>query len=141
MDSAKRLISGTWGEIWVNGIKWAECYGLQAKIAYNKEEVAMCGQMEIDTKIKNTKGTFSISLYKVYTRLLDCYDDVSQGKDTRFTIISKLADPDAYGAERVALYNCSVDEETIAAWEAGQTGRMTVPGTFTRREWLDTIAA
>lgn len=101
----------------------------------------MCGQMMVDTKLRSAKGTGSIMIYKVYSRILDCYDAALEGRDHRFTVISKLNDPDAYGAERVALYNCNPDQETIANWEAGRVGKEQVPFTFTGRQWLDTIAA
>ena len=43
MDSAKRVVSGTWGEVWLDGDKVSECYGLQAKASFNKEDIALCG--------------------------------------------------------------------------------------------------
>ena len=52
MDSAKRVISGTWGEVWLDGDKVSECYGLQAKVSFNKEDIALCGQMASDKKVK-----------------------------------------------------------------------------------------
>ena len=43
-DSAKRVISGTWGEVWLDGEYVGECYALQAKHAFTKEDVQQCGQ-------------------------------------------------------------------------------------------------
>ena len=57
----------------------------------------------------------------------------------RCTIISKLRDPDSYGAERVALYNVSFDDLTLADWQAATMGTVTAPFTFSRYELLDTI--
>ena len=37
-DSAKRVISGTWGEVWLDGEYVGECYALQAKHAFTKED-------------------------------------------------------------------------------------------------------
>ena len=65
---------------------------------------------------------------------------IRDGKDIRFTIISKLADPDAYGAERVTLKNVSFDDLTLADWEAKQVGKVECPFTFTDFEFLDTIS-
>lgn len=142
MDKANRVISGTWGEMWLNGVKVAECYKLQAKRTFNKEKIPMCGQMEVDAKIMSTEGTGSVGLYKTSSRMsMAIGEEVGAGRDPRFTIISKLADPDAYGAERVAIYNVSFDDETIADWEAGVVGKVECPFTFTKREFLDTISA
>lgn len=136
-----RVISGTWGEVWVNGEKWAELTAGQAKYSYTKSDVQMCGQMAVDTKVTNVKGTGSITVSQVYTRNITRADQLLQGVDERATVIMKLADPDAYGAERVALYNVSFDDETIMDFKAGSAGEKTYPFTFTQREWLDVIAA
>lgn len=139
--SGNRVISGTWGEVWVNGEKWAELTAGQAKYAYTKSDVQMCGQMAVDSKVVNVKGTGSITVNHVFTRNITRADQLLGGVDIRATIIMKLADPDAYGAERVALYNVSFDDETIMDFQAGNVGKKTYPFTFTRREWLDVIGA
>ena len=140
MDSAKRVISGTWGEAWLDGDYVSECYGLQAKYAYNKEDVNLCGQMETDSKVMSIKGTGSMKLHKVNSRMAKVIGDkIVDGKDVRFTIVSKLADPDAYGAERVSLSNVSFDDFTLADWEAAAKGTVEVPFTFTKHKFLDSI--
>ena len=55
------------------------------------------------------------------------------------TLIGKLADPDSYGAERIAVYNVSFDDLTLADWKANTAGEITLPFTFTRYELLDVI--
>ena len=141
MSRATRVISGSWGEVWLDGTKVAECYGLQAKRTFNKEKINLCGQLEVDTKIMSVEGTGSMKIYKVSSRMHDTVGaQVAAGHDPRFTVISKLADPDAYGAERVALYNVSFDDETLADWEAGAVGKVECPFTFTTSEFLDSIA-
>jgi len=140
MDSAKRVISGTWGELWMDGEYVAECYGLQAKYTYNKEDVARCRQMAVDSKVISTKGTGSVTMHKVNSRMaLKIGDKIRDGKDVRFTIVSKLDDPDAYGAERVSLLNVSYDDFTLADWQAASKGTISAPFTFTDHKYLDTI--
>lgn len=136
---ANRVVSGTWGEVWVDNEIWAELSAAQAKFTYNKSPVNMCGQMAEDAKVTSVKGTGSIEVAKVFTRNIDRSDSLMAGHDVRATIVMKLADPDAYGAERVALYNVSFDDETIMDFAHGQLGKGTYPFTFTRREWLDVI--
>ena len=136
---ANRVISGTWAEVWVGNELWAECDGGQAKITNNKSDIAMCGVMMTDAKITSQKGTGSISIHKVYTRNREQAQSLSEGRDLRTTIIMKLADPDAFGAERLALYNCSFDDETLMDFQAGSPGKVTLPFTFTGWEWMETI--
>ena len=140
MDSAKRVISGTWGEVWLDGDKVSECYGLQAKVSFNKEDIALCGQMASDKKVTRRECTGSLRMHKVTSRMaLAIGENIRNGKDVRFTIVSKLKDPDAYGAERVVLSNVSFDDLTLADWEAKSVGKVECPFTFTDYEFLDEI--
>ena len=68
-DSAKRVISGTWGEVWLDNEYVAEVYKFQAKISYNKTEIARCGQMGNDQKVTGYKGTGSIGMRKINSRM------------------------------------------------------------------------
>jgi hypothetical protein len=141
MDNASRVISGTWGEIWLDGEYVAEVFKLQAKISFTKEDVHMVGSMFTDSKTTAVKGTGSIGMHKVNSRMVAVIGDhIVNGRDKRFTIVSKLADPDAYGAERVSIPNVSFDDLTLADWEAAKKGQIECPFTFAGSpKWLDRI--
>lgn len=140
MDSAKRVMSGTWGEVWLEGNAIAEIQGFKAASKFSKETINMAGQMEEDNKITSISNTGSLTLLKVYSRMHVLIGNaISEGKDIRFTIIAKLHDPDAYGAERVALYNVSFDDLTLADWSAGKSTTIEVPFTFGKYELLDVV--
>ena len=96
--------------------------------------------MTVGSKVTSVKGTGSLVVHKVYTRNIDRTDQILAGKDVRATLVMKLADPDAFGAERVALYDVSFDDETIMDFTAGQPGKTTHPFTFGKREWLDRVS-
>ena len=53
--------------------------------------------------------------------------------------MAKLDDPDAYGAERIAVYGMNYDEQTLMDFAAGKAGSVTVPFQATRYEYLDQI--
>ena len=134
-----RVMNGTCGQVWVDGELWAELSAFQAKYAYNKSDISMCGSMVVGSKITSVKGTGSITVHKVYTRNIDRTDAILEGRDVRATIVGELADPDAFGAERVALYDVSFDDETIMDFKAGEPGSTTHAFTFGKREWLDRV--
>lgn len=142
MDSAKRVMCGTWGEVWLDGDYVSECYGLQAKVSFNKTDINICRQMATDKKTTNISCTGSLKLHKVNSRMaLVIGNKIKSGQDPRFTIISKLDDPDAYGAERVVLRNVSFDDLTLADWEVAKNGTIEAPFTFTDYELLDSVEA
>lgn len=136
-----RVMNGTFGQVWVDGELWYEVLRAQAKLTYNKEDIRMCGDMHTGSKITGVKGTGSVTIHKVYTRNSTRTDAITEGHDIRATIVMNLADPDAFGAERVALYNVSFDEETIMDFESGKTTQITIPFTFGKREFLQKVEA
>lgn len=137
IDSAKRVMSGTFGELWWDSDLVAECYKFTAKYTNSKEAINLPRQMVEDSKVMGSKGTGSMGLYKVYSRFRDMADAIRDGKDVRVTMVSKLDDPDAYGAERVALYGVSLDEVPIVNWERKTVQKDEVPFTFTSHKYLE----
>ena len=137
IDSAKRVMSGTFGELWGDGELIAECDKFTAKYTQTKEEVNLARQLISDTKVMGSKGTGSFRIYKVYSRFRAYDDAVQAGEDVRGTFVSKLDDPDAYGSERVALYNVSLDEVPLVNWERKTIQKDEVPFTFTSHKFLE----
>ncbi|MCM1567097.1 MAG: phage tail tube protein [Dehalobacter sp.] len=136
----KRIINGTFGELWLDGEKVSECFGLNAKVDVEKEDVPVCGKLGIDTKMLGYKGKGSIKLYKVNSRMIQKISaDLKAGNDLRFQILSALKDPAAFGSERVLIKDASFDDLTLADWEAKKKGEIEAPFTFTDWEPIDTI--
>ena len=137
--SAKRIPSGTFGTVWIDGEILAECYGAQAKVEVNSETVNLGGQFMEDYKPSSGRGSGSLMLYKADSGMARRMEGIQDGVVPECTVISKLADPDAAGAERVAFYGVKFTDLTLADWEAAKIGRVTAPFTFTRYEFLDMI--
>ena len=139
IDTAKRVINGTFGELWLDGEKIAECTACQLKVSKNKETINLCGQFMTDTKATSASGTGSLTMHKVDSGFIQRNQGLQDGEDPRPTVITKLRDPDAWGAERIALYNVSFDDLTLADWQAATVGSITAPFTFNGYELLDAI--
>nr|WP_259544479.1 phage tail tube protein [Heyndrickxia oleronia] len=54
-------------------------------------------------------------------------------------LILKLADPEAYGFERVRLKGVQFDRIDLIRFEAGSVVEQELPFTFSGMEWLDKI--
>lgn len=136
----KRICNGTFGEVWLDGDLVAECYKAQAKLEFTKEEIKQCGTFFTDNKVVGCTGKGSMTLHKVNSRMaIKIADMVKNRQDVRFTVISKLADPDAFGAERVAISGVSFDDLTLFDWEAQKPAETECPFTFTGYEYMDQI--
>lgn len=140
MAMAENIINGTFGEVWLDGEKVAEAFGLEAKIELEKEEISICGQLGVDTKLMGYKGTGSIKMHKMNSRMMNkLSDSIQKGINPRLQILSALADPAAKGAERILIKDAAFDDLTLAAWEAKAKGELECPFTFSNWELIDTI--
>lgn len=139
--NASRIMNGTFGQIWEDGTEIAEVSAFQVKVTKNFDTINLCKQMSEDRKLIGVKITGSMTLQKVYTRGADDVTAALAGRDLRKTLVGKLEDPDAYGAERVAAYGVSYDEQTVMDWAAAKSGSITIPFQATGVEYLDKVEA
>jgi len=136
----EKTINGTFGELWVNDDYMAEVTGLEAKVTLEKTEVNQTGSLAKGYKITGIDCKGTIKLNKVTSYFINLLsENTKAGKTTSCTIISKLADPDASGVERVKLTGCTFDELSLANWEAKKLGEESIPFSFTGWEILDKI--
>lgn len=140
--TGNRHLSGTWGELWYNGIKIAEANKLDVKITVNREDIQV--GLDVDTKIVGLKGEGTISLVKAFSRFEAVRAEIAKGKDPRGTIITKLKDPDAHNeqTERYQIGNVALNEFTVG-WEKGTVCKQEMPFGFTPTDMinLDQISA
>ena len=137
---AEKVINGTFGELWINGEYMAETIALEAKVSLEKTEVNQCGTLAKGYKITGIEGKGTVKLNKVSSYFITLLsENIKAGKTTSVTIISKLADPDSLGTERIQLNNCIFDELTLANWEAKKLGEESVAFTFSDWDVLEEI--
>ena len=140
MLDATKVINGTYGQVFLGDDEVAEMKAFQAKLEFQKEEIKVAGQMAVDTKLMSYTGKGSLQLHKVNSRMVKLLlDEIKQGKDPRFTLIGKLADPNSNGAERIAIKDVSFDDLTLFDFEVGALGQTECPFTFTDYDFLDLI--
>ena len=137
---AKKVINGTHGSLWINDEEIAELKSFQVKVEFLKEEVKTVGSMATDTKFMGYTVKGSLALHKVNSRMIkNLSDGVKSGKMPKFTLMGKLADPDADGTERVVVKNVSFDDLILMDFEVNSLGGTEHPFTATDWEILDSI--
>lgn len=136
----EKTINGTFGELWVDDYYLSEVTGLEAKVTLEKTEVNQTGTLAKGYKITGMDCKGTIKLNKVTSYFIDKLSDpIKAGKTPTGTIITKLADPDALGTERIKLTGCTFDEVTLANWEAKKLAEESIPFSFTGWEIMDKI--
>ena len=137
---AKGVMNGTHGSLWINDKEIGEVKSFQVKVEFQKEEIKMAGVMATDTKYMGYTVKGSLSLHKINSRMIHYISDsIKKGREPRFTLIGKLADPDADGVERIAIKNVSFDDLTLMDWEVGAVGSSEHPFTATSWDVLDSF--
>ena len=135
-----RVINGTFGEVWVDNDYMAEVIGLEAKIKLDTADVNMVRTLKKGTKVTGISGSGILKLNKVTSYFIKKIgDNIKAGKATRATIITKLDDPEALGAERIALNDCVFTELALADWEAGKLSEESIPFSFSDFDVLEAI--
>lgn len=138
--TGKNVINGTWGEAWFDGEYLAQVSAFKAEVTPKKTAITMVQKLAESQKTTGIELKGEIKLHKVNSFIMKKMSEaLKKGKDMTCTIISNLKDPDALGAERVALYQCSLDKLILADWEAGKMGEESYGFTFEGWELLQAI--
>ena len=140
--NASRVINGTYGKVWVNGELWAEVDTFEAKVTVSYEDVNFAGEGATFKKATGWTGEGTMSIKKIYSRVQRAMaEQVRRGEYPRFEIVGKLEDPDAFGAERIALHDVTISEFMLLRFEQKALGNEDVPFAFSDYELIDSIPA
>jgi hypothetical protein len=141
MLDASRIINGSFGQVFM-GEKWLSNFNkMEANVEIQKAEIKLAGTRWTAQKVTGLKGTGTISGFKVtsdMTKLLAPVADDQRGM-TVVELISKLADPESHGVERIRLKNVVFDKIPLANWESQTQVAEELAFTFQGFELLDPI--
>lgn len=137
---SNRIINGTFGAVWVNGEKWVDIDTFEAKVTVNYEDVNMAEDPATHKKYNGWAGEGSMAVKKVYSRgSILMAGAVKSGQMPDITIVGKLADPDAFGSERIAIREVTFNEFMLLKFEQKTLGNEELPFNFADYDLIDTI--
>jgi hypothetical protein len=140
-NDASRIINGTHGTVWVDGELWAEVDSFEAKVTIAYDDVNFANDGATHKKGMGWAGDGSLKIKKVYSRMQrKIANDVKRGKYPRSTIVGKLADPDAWGTERVVLNDVTFTEFMLMKFEQKALGSEDIPFAFSDYDTPDLIS-
>lgn len=138
---SNQVISGTFGECWIDGSYVAEVTALKATLSAKTEAISQCRKLMDGTKVTGLEAKGEIKLNKISSRFINMLaEDLKKGIQTEFTIISKLDDPASLGCERIKLIGCVFTEVNLIDWELKKVLEDSNSFTFTDFEKMDVIA-
>lgn len=136
---AEHVFNGSWGEAWLDGEYLAQVTALKAEVTIKTTAISMVQNLRDGQKVTGMEQKGEIKLHKINSYIMKKMSkSFKQGKMMTCTIISNINDPDAVGAERVALYGCLFDKIILADWEAGKMGEESYSFTFSDWELIQT---
>lgn len=135
-----KTINGTFGMVYWDGELLFETMSFEANAKIDREDVAMSGSLVADSKIKGIKYEGKMKIKHVYSRGIEKVGNaLKKGKDVRSTLVGKLADPDAFGSERIVLYNVWFNELPLMNFEQGKIAEKEFNFGFTDWDMPDLI--
>lgn len=138
--NAQQVINGTWGQIWYDGEYMAETISCKAEVGYKKTAVQQVCKMIDGQKITGLEPKGEFKIHHINSTVMKKEQEaIKKGKTATHTIITNVADPDAFGAERVAFYNCVLDKMILTDFESGKNGERSYGFTFDSWEILEAI--
>lgn len=133
-------ISGTFGEVWLDGDYVGELEDFQAKIDFEKAPVPRPRHHLKAHKTIGAEGKGSLTMTKVSSRMTKLIGlRMKEQKTLAFEVISKLDDPDNIGAERIKYKGVQFDDLTLADFKNAELGKTEAPFTFDDFEPIDLI--
>nr|DAP53609.1 MAG TPA: tail tube protein [Caudoviricetes sp.] len=137
---ANKVINGTFGSVWMAMEKLANCKSFEAKVSLEYEDVLIAESLSTHKKYMGWTGAGTILLHKVDSTMAKALaDGIKSGNLEPVTIVAKLEDPAAYGAERVKLSGVCFDELTLIKFANKEIQEEECPFTFDDFEFLDMI--
>lgn len=135
---SKQVMNGSQGEIWIDSDYMAQATEFKATVTLDKAEISMVKKLGKQYKVIGYTGKGSLKMNKVSSYMIKkMNDNMKAGKQTICTIITKLDDPDAIGAERIVIKDAVFDELILADWSAKKMGEESYNFTFSDWDVLD----
>nr|DAI09266.1 MAG TPA: tail tube protein [Caudoviricetes sp.] len=135
-----RVIRGNFGKVWVNDDEWMNVKSFEAKVSAEYEDVNIPGKFGTEKRYVGFSGEGTIVTTKIDSGVSKL---VAKGFRTgnlpSIKIVATLADPTAYGAERVEILDVTLNELMVMQFENKKIIEEEVPFNFADYNYIDSI--
>lgn len=135
-----KIIRGSFGKVWLNDERLANVKSFEAKATLDYEDVDVNGDLGQKHRYMGYSVAGTLTLHKYDSTVAKLMKEaIVSGVMPEIKVIAALDDPTAYGAERVALYDVTLDEVTLNKFENKGLTEEEVPFKAGSFKYLDTI--
>ena len=136
-----QIIRGTFGRVWIDGELFANVKSFEAKLTLNYEEVDLSNDLGKHQRYMGFTGEGTMTLHKINSKIFaKLAKAIKSGDMPEISVVGKVEDPTALGAERVSFTEVTIDEVMALKFENATIGEEEVPFKFADNEPLDLIA-
>ena len=140
MVNQNRVLSGSNGNVWLNGKRIAQVKSIEAKITGSFEEVNLVGDYATYNAYTGWSGEGTLTLQKIDSTALKLLaDGYKSGDMPDVKITTKLEDKSTGKSERVAISNVVFTEFMLTKFEGKALIDEELPFKFSDYEVLETI--
>lgn len=139
-DVKNKIIRGTFGRLFINSQPMANVKSFEIKASINYETVNINGELCEQQRMTGYNLSGTMVLHKIdsfITKLIG--DGLSTGVLPTIKIVGTLADPDSNGSERIEVYDVTLDEMTLLAFENASVQEESVPFKAGGYRFIETI--
>ena len=139
-EVTNKIIRGTFGALWMDNEQLANVKSFECKASMHYETVQVSGELCDQQRYTGYDLSGTVVLHKINTQMASkVASGMKTGSMPSIKFVTRLADPDSVGAERVAIYDVTFDEVTLTAFTNGNIGEESVPFKAGGYEYLDVI--
>lgn len=123
-----KIIRGSFGRLWINGIQVAQVKSFELKATLNYEEVDVNGDLAKKQRYTgySLAGTMVCHKINSYNTTL-VNSGIKNGQLPEIKFVATLADPDSEGSESIEVYDVTFDEVTLMHFENASVEEESVP--------------
>lgn len=139
--NANKVLTGSSGNVWVNGKLLAQVKSIELKVTGNFEEVSFVGDNATYNKFTGWTGEGTLTLQKIDSTVVDLVAEAYlSGVMPDIKIVTSLTDKATRKAERAAVSDVVLTEFMLAKFEAKTLAEEEVPLKFSKYQVLEKIA-
>lgn len=134
------VMCGSHGEAWINDVLYDEITAFKAEINLDFADVPKGHSMAKHRKLIGYEGKGEFTMNKVSSNIPKMIQDqLKKGKVAKLKLISNLDDPDAFGNERIVVYDAVIDKFPLTEWSNRQVQDVKFSFTFTDYDFLEAV--
>lgn len=135
-----KIFRGSFGKLWLDDEKLSNVKSFEAKASLDYEDLDVNGDLGQKHRYMGYSLSGTMVLHKYDSTVLKKYKDgIVTGELPELKLVAALDDPTAFGAERVALYDVTLDEVTLSKFENKGLVEEEVPFKAGSYELLDLV--